>query len=193
MYVSSILWCSWSDNHPPEDLAKFGYILDIKIKTFEQPSIILTTFWNLLQKSGYLYAYVYFEKPNMGHFFHLIAIRFFRSKSCGNSTKHTHWFWFTQIHPLFHTSIKGQCSFEEQKMIWLSNFVCGDWTYSVEEKPLNWKKSKIAYHNCIWFFFGVIQCFFFFYFSVLCTGDEVVVIIHKMIKTNLSMDKNKWK
>ncbi len=123
MYVSSILWCSWSDNHPPEDLAKFGYILDIKIKTFEQPSIILTTFWNLLQKSGYLYAYVYFEKPNMGHFFHLIAIRFFRSKSCGNSTKHIHWFWFTQIHPLFHTSIKGQCSFEEQKMIWLSNFV----------------------------------------------------------------------
>jgi hypothetical protein len=38
----------------------------------------------------------------------------------------------------------------------------------------------------------VIQCFFFFYFSVFCTGDEVV-IIHKMIKTNLSMDKKKWK
>jgi hypothetical protein len=27
----------------------------------------------------------------------------------------------------------------------------------------------------------VIQCFFFFYFSIFWTGDEVV-IIHKMIK-----------
>jgi hypothetical protein len=41
-------------------------------------------------------------------------------------------------------------------------------------------------------FFGVIQLLFFFYFFVFCTGDEVV-IIHKIIKTNLSMDKNKWK
>jgi hypothetical protein len=31
--------------------------------------------------------------------------------------------------------------------------VCEDWTYLVEEKPLNWKKCKIAYCNCLWFFF----------------------------------------
>ncbi len=118
MFFSSMLWCSWSDNHPPEDLAKFGYILDIKIKTF---------------------------KP-----------------------------------PLFHTSIKVNAPLKSKR--W-SDFqiVCGDWTYSVEEKPLNWKKCKIAYCNCIWVFFCVIQCFFFFYFSIFWTGDEVV-IIHKMIK-----------
>ncbi len=165
MFFFSILWCSWSDSHPPEDLAKFGYILDIKIKTFKQPSVILTTCWNLLQKSGYLYGYVYFEKPNMGHFFHQKSVEekyssksdFFRSKSCGNSTKHIHRFWFTQIPPLFHTSIKGQCSFEEQKMIWLSNFVCGDWTYSVEEN--HWTERNARLHTAI----GI--GFFFVWFS----------------------------
>jgi hypothetical protein len=72
VFFLNFVWCSWSDNHPPEDLAKFGYILDIKIKTFKQASVILTTCWNLLQKSGYLYVYIYIyiEKPNMGHFFH---------------------------------------------------------------------------------------------------------------------------
>jgi hypothetical protein len=136
----------------------------------------------------------------MGHFFHQKSVEekyssksdFFRSKSCGNSTKHIHWFWFTQIPPLFHTSIKDQCSFGEQKMIWLSDFVCGDWTYPVEEKPLNWNKCKIAYRNCIWFFFlcdSVLLLFLFF--RILYwrwSGNHP-----KMIKTNLSMDKKKRK
>jgi len=28
----SILWCNWNDDHPQDDLVKFGYILDMKVE-----------------------------------------------------------------------------------------------------------------------------------------------------------------
>jgi hypothetical protein len=38
-FFPSILWCSWSGNDPKDDLARFGYILDMK--TRKQTKILL--------------------------------------------------------------------------------------------------------------------------------------------------------
>ncbi len=46
------LLCSQSGNYPENDLAKFGYILDMKVEEKKNPSIFLATYWNLALKSG---------------------------------------------------------------------------------------------------------------------------------------------
>jgi hypothetical protein len=46
-FFFSILWCSWSDNHPLNDLSRFGYILVMKVEKNQNPSIFLATYWNL--------------------------------------------------------------------------------------------------------------------------------------------------
>jgi len=42
-----ILWCSWTGNLPSDDLARFGYILDMNVEKNHNPSIFLATYWNL--------------------------------------------------------------------------------------------------------------------------------------------------
>ncbi len=32
-FCFSILWFNWNDDHPQDDLVRFGYILDMKIET----------------------------------------------------------------------------------------------------------------------------------------------------------------
>jgi hypothetical protein len=36
-FLGSVLWCSQNDNHPQEDLARFGYKLNMKFKTAIPP------------------------------------------------------------------------------------------------------------------------------------------------------------
>jgi hypothetical protein len=43
----SILWCSWSGDHPWDDLARFGYILDMKVE--QKKSKILPYSWLLME------------------------------------------------------------------------------------------------------------------------------------------------
>ncbi len=48
-----ILWCSLSGDQPENNLAKLGYILDVKVKPKKKkknkkPSTFLATHWNLL-------------------------------------------------------------------------------------------------------------------------------------------------
>jgi hypothetical protein len=40
----SILWCNHTDNHPQEELAKFGYNSERKVEIFKN----CTTFWQLI-------------------------------------------------------------------------------------------------------------------------------------------------
>jgi hypothetical protein len=46
--------CSQRGDYPENNLAKFGYILDIKVdkRRKQIPSIFLTAYWNLSLKSG---------------------------------------------------------------------------------------------------------------------------------------------
>jgi hypothetical protein len=46
-FILRILWCSQSGNRPENNLAKFGYILHMKIKK-QSPSIFLATYWKIL-------------------------------------------------------------------------------------------------------------------------------------------------
>jgi len=64
-----ILWCSQSGDHPENNLAKFGYILDMKIEK-QNPSIFLATYRNLSLKSGDLELFSFENLSNLGHFFH---------------------------------------------------------------------------------------------------------------------------
>jgi hypothetical protein len=41
VFMVSILWCSWSGDHPYDDLARFGYRLDIKVEKNSESSIFL--------------------------------------------------------------------------------------------------------------------------------------------------------
>jgi hypothetical protein len=47
-FFSSILWCCQTGNHPQEDLAKFGYIPNMKVEKFKKPSYILAAYWRLM-------------------------------------------------------------------------------------------------------------------------------------------------
>jgi hypothetical protein len=51
-FLLRILWCSQSDDRPENNLAKFGYILEMKVEKKQNPSIFLATYWNLSQNSG---------------------------------------------------------------------------------------------------------------------------------------------
>jgi hypothetical protein len=46
--------CSQRGDYPENNLAKFGYILDMKVerRKKQNPSIFLATYWNLSLKSG---------------------------------------------------------------------------------------------------------------------------------------------
>ncbi len=45
----STLWCSHVGNHPHEDLAKFGYKLNMKVKKKKESFFVLaTTYYKLL-------------------------------------------------------------------------------------------------------------------------------------------------
>jgi hypothetical protein len=46
-FFFSILWCSWSGDHPYDDLARIGYILHMKVEKKQNPSVFLTSFGNL--------------------------------------------------------------------------------------------------------------------------------------------------
>jgi hypothetical protein len=50
-FLLRILLCSQSGDHPENNLAKFGYILDIKVEN-KIPSIFLAASWNLSSKCG---------------------------------------------------------------------------------------------------------------------------------------------
>jgi len=54
-------------DHPQNNLAKFGYILDMKVET-KNLSIFLATYGNLSQKSGNLEIFGE-NLANSGHFF----------------------------------------------------------------------------------------------------------------------------
>ncbi len=41
------LWCSQSGDNPENNLAKLGYIVDVKVEKKQNPSIFLATFWKL--------------------------------------------------------------------------------------------------------------------------------------------------
>jgi len=59
---------SQTNDHPQEDLAKFGYRKDVKVKHFSGPFYILATCWNLLlQKFGNFYFF---------QIWHICAIHF---------------------------------------------------------------------------------------------------------------------
>ncbi len=55
LFFFSILWCSWSDNHPKDDLARFGYRLDMKIEKNQNPSIFLLGLIIKIWRFGNLY------------------------------------------------------------------------------------------------------------------------------------------
>jgi hypothetical protein len=42
------LWCCQTGDHPQEDLAKFGYIPNMKVENFKKPSYILAAYWKLM-------------------------------------------------------------------------------------------------------------------------------------------------
>jgi hypothetical protein len=45
-FLFSILCCSQCGNDPHEDLAKFGYKLNMKVNFVKHPSIVLATYLN---------------------------------------------------------------------------------------------------------------------------------------------------
>ncbi len=47
-FFFSILWCRQTGDHPQEDLAKFGYIPNMKVENFKKPSYILAAYWKLM-------------------------------------------------------------------------------------------------------------------------------------------------
>jgi hypothetical protein len=51
-FLGSILCCSQSGDDPQEDLAKFGYRLNMRLK---HPSMFLATYFNHVQKSGEIF------------------------------------------------------------------------------------------------------------------------------------------
>jgi len=79
--IISILWCSYSlipfwrelpsyiKYRTWNDLARFGYILDMKVEKNQNPSMFLATYWNLSQKSGDLDFFFLSNLVNLGHFF----------------------------------------------------------------------------------------------------------------------------
>ncbi len=51
-FFSPILWRWWIGNHPPENLAKFGYRSERKLYLFSNPALYLATYKNLWSKYG---------------------------------------------------------------------------------------------------------------------------------------------
>ncbi len=64
-----ILWHSQSGHHSRNNLAKFGYILDMKVEREQNPSIFLAPYWNLIIKTGNLKKKPFSNLANLGNFF----------------------------------------------------------------------------------------------------------------------------
>ncbi len=67
------------------DLARFGYMLDMKAEKKQNPSIFLATYWNSSLKSGDLDFLFFGNLVNLGHFLHAksfvyVKVIFFRSQ-----------------------------------------------------------------------------------------------------------------
>jgi hypothetical protein len=52
------LWCIQNGDHPENNLAKFGYILDMKVGKKQKPPMFLATYKNLW-KSGDLNLFLF--------------------------------------------------------------------------------------------------------------------------------------
>jgi hypothetical protein len=65
----SILWCSWTGNHPSDDLARFCYILDLNVGKKPQSFYILGYLLELSRKSGNLGFSFLWNLANLNHFF----------------------------------------------------------------------------------------------------------------------------
>ncbi len=64
------LLCSQSGDYPENHLAKFGYVLNMKVEEKQNPSIFLATYWNLALKSGDLKEKKNLQNlENLGYFF----------------------------------------------------------------------------------------------------------------------------
>jgi hypothetical protein len=50
-FLLRILWCSQSGDHNENNLAKFDYILNMKVRKSQNSFIFLAIYWNLLKKS----------------------------------------------------------------------------------------------------------------------------------------------
>ncbi len=70
--------CSRRGDYPENNLAKFGYILDMKVgkRIKQNPSIFLATYWILTLKSGDLKKKFLWNLANLGHFFHEIVFTY---------------------------------------------------------------------------------------------------------------------
>jgi hypothetical protein len=70
---SPILWGWWTGNHPPENLAKFGYMSERKVDFIFKPLIIPATYKNLWSKYGkfnfcfpkklWIWAFLFLKNP----------------------------------------------------------------------------------------------------------------------------------
>jgi len=61
------LWHSQTGDHPQEDLAKFGYIRDVKVKNFKNPNILLLPTGPCYRKIRQLIFFL--ESGDLGPFF----------------------------------------------------------------------------------------------------------------------------
>ncbi len=57
-FLLRILWCIQNGDHPENNLAKFGYILDMKVGKKQKPPMFLATYKNLW-KSGDLNLFLF--------------------------------------------------------------------------------------------------------------------------------------
>jgi hypothetical protein len=62
-----ILWCSQSGHYPENNLAKFGYILDMKVEKNSKSLYILGYLLELIIK---IWRFGIFFLFSLGHFFH---------------------------------------------------------------------------------------------------------------------------
>jgi hypothetical protein len=81
-FLLRILWCSQSGDHPENNLAKFGYMLDMRVAKNQIPSVFLATDLNLTWKSGdYLKKNFKKKKKKIFKIWQIRIIFFFHEKS----------------------------------------------------------------------------------------------------------------
>jgi len=64
-----ILWHSQKCHHSQNNVAKFGYVLDMKVEKKKNPSIFPDPHWNLIIKTGDLKKKPFKIWANLNHFF----------------------------------------------------------------------------------------------------------------------------
>jgi len=110
-FFFSFLWCNWSGNQPLGDLARSGYILDMKA----EKNRILLHFWLPTGKK------FFGNLANLGHFIHgksflWVEIIFYRAKF---RQRKKHWGAGTTT-PASHTW--KDVALKTMKLIWKNNF-----------------------------------------------------------------------